>query len=67
MRIQNTLFFLIILVFLAGCGTSPNNSTPEFVMPTPRPPMTLAPTYTPESTQGPLPTITPPPTREAQQ
>jgi hypothetical protein len=64
MRIQNLLFFLVVLVFLASCGSSPGETTPEFVMPTPRPPVTLAPTYTPPATQGPLPTITPPPTRE---
>lgn len=64
MRIRNILFIFIALIILVSCGTLPGETTPEAVMSTPRPPVTLAPTYTPAATQGPLPTLTPPPTRE---
>ena len=63
MNIRNAFFILVGLVFWVGCatpGTSETEATPDVVMSTPRPPVTLAPTYTPSSTQAPLPTITPP-------
>ncbi len=53
------------MLLLAGCGSPNSGQNGEtYVMPTPRPPMTLAPTYTPPATPAPLPTITPPPARE---
>ena len=58
------IFFTFIAFLLVSCGTPTGETTPEMVMSTPRPPVTLAPTYTPAATQGPLPTITPPPARE---
>ena len=64
MGFRNVFFSLVILILLVSCGTSANDGTPGAVMPTPRPPVTLAPTYTPAATQGALPTITPPPARE---
>ena len=64
MSIRNVFLSFLALMLLVGCGTPPNEGTPGATMPTPRPPMTLAPTYTPAATQGALPTITPPPARE---
>lgn len=64
MRTRYVTIIIIILILLVSCNAPPDNPTPARVMPTPRPPVTLAPTYTPPSTQAPLPTITPPPPRE---
>ncbi|MBE2225505.1 MAG: hypothetical protein IAF02_28475, partial [Anaerolineae bacterium] len=64
MHTRNLFFIFIALIILVSCGTRTGETTPEAVMSTPRPPMTLAPTYTPAATQGPLPTLTPPPARE---
>jgi hypothetical protein len=64
MGIRNVFLILFTLIFLVSCGTPANESTPSAIMPTPLPPVTLAPTYTPAATQGALPTITPPPARE---
>ena len=61
---RNIFFVLFTVILLVSCGKSPSNATPGAVMSTPRPPVTLAPTYTPAATQGALPTITPPPARE---
>ncbi|NHZ72656.1 MAG: hypothetical protein GWP17_06205, partial [Aquificales bacterium] len=61
MNTRNAFFILVGLVFWVGCaapGASEGEATPDVVMSTPRVPMTLAPTYTPSSTQAPLPTIT---------
>lgn len=63
MGIRNRFFILIGLIFLVACGSpgaSVDGVNGNVVMPTPRPPTTLVPTYTPSSTQAPLPTITPP-------
>jgi len=64
MGTRNVFLILMTLIFLGSCTSPSGNATPGAVMPTPRPPVTLAPTYTPAATQGALPTITPPPARE---
>ncbi len=64
MSIRNVFLSFLALMLLVSCGTPANEGTPGATMPSPRPPMTLAPTYTPAATQGALPTITPPPARE---
>ncbi len=60
MRGLKPLFGLCVVVILVSCGQAATGGDGNYVMPTPRPPMTLAPTFTPASTQAPLPTITPP-------
>ena len=65
MGMRNSFFMLVALLFLVACGDAEvERITIEAIMPTPRPPMTLAPTYTPAATQAPLPTSTPPPAQE---
>ncbi|PID85831.1 MAG: hypothetical protein CSB13_06110 [Chloroflexi bacterium] len=65
MRVLTRLLLgLCVVVILAGCGQAAPEDAAGYMMPTPRPPMTLAPTFTPVSTQVPLPTITPPPVQE---
>lgn len=64
MGIRQLFFVLIPLLVLVSCTTPSGEETPGATMPTPRPPVTLAPTYTPAATLGALPTITPPPARE---
>jgi hypothetical protein len=66
MHMLTRSLIMLGFLFLAGCGSpgTSNGNDAAGVMPTPRPPMTLAPTYTPAATPGPLPTITPPPARE---
>lgn len=62
LRLLLLSFALWLLIGCANNGrANPNGQTA--VLPSPRPAITLQPTFTPQATAGPLPSLTPPPPR----